>query len=93
MTFQLGDKDTSSPAALRATHADGEVQATADAGFTNRVMFGSDQMVWPGTIERAIAVIDEVPFLSRQQKRDIFYNNAAHFLRLSKEVIARHHLF
>jgi hypothetical protein len=69
------------------------LQAIVDAGFTNRVMFGSDQMVWPGAIERAIAVIDEAPFLANQQKRDIFYNNAARFLRLSKEDIARHHSF
>ncbi|HEX6941327.1 MAG TPA: amidohydrolase family protein [Gemmatimonadaceae bacterium] len=67
------------------------LQAIVDAGFANRVMFGSDQMVWPGTIERAIAVVDEAPFLSKQQKRDILYNNAARFLRLSKEEIARHH--
>jgi hypothetical protein len=67
------------------------LQTIVDAGFTNRVMFGSDQMVWPGTIERSIAVIDEAPFLTRQQKRDIFYNNAARFLRLSEEEIARHH--
>jgi uncharacterized protein len=69
------------------------LQAIIDAGFTNRVMFGSDQMIWPGTIERAIAVIDEAPFLSKPQKRDIFYNNATRFLRLSKEDIARHHSF
>jgi hypothetical protein len=69
------------------------LQAIVDAGFTNRVMFGSDQMVWPATIERAIAVIEEAPFLTKQQKRDIFYNNAARFLRLSKEDIARHHSF
>lgn len=69
------------------------LQAIVDAGFANRVMFGSDQMVWPGAIERAIAVIEEAPFLSKQQKRDIFYNNAARFLRLSKEEIARHHSF
>ena len=69
------------------------LQAMVDAGFPRRVMFGSDQMVWPGTIERAIAVIDEAPFLTTQQKRDIFYNNAARFLRLSKEEIARHHSF
>ena len=69
------------------------LQAIVDAGFANRVMFGSDQMVWPGTIERAIAVIDEAPLLTKQQKRDIFYNNAARFLRLSKEDIARHHSF
>jgi predicted TIM-barrel fold metal-dependent hydrolase len=69
------------------------LQAIVDAGFTNRVMFGSDHMVWPGTIERAIAVIEEAPFLTAQQKRDVFYNNAARFLRLSKEEIARHHSF
>ena len=69
------------------------LQAIVEGGFSNRVMFGSDQMVWPGAIERAIAVIDEAPFLTKQQKRDIFYNNAARFLRLSKEDVARHHSF
>ena len=69
------------------------LQAIVDAGFANRVMFGSDQMVWPGTIERAIAVIDQTPFLTTQQERDILYNNAARFLRLSKEDIARHHAY
>jgi predicted TIM-barrel fold metal-dependent hydrolase len=69
------------------------LQAIVDAGFAGRVMFGSDQMVWPGTIERAIAVIEAAPFLTQQQKRDIFYNNAARFLRLSREDIARHHSF
>ena len=69
------------------------LQAIVDAGFTNRVMFGSDQMVWPGAIERAIAVIDEAPFLTTEQKRDIFYNNAARFLRLSQAEIARHHSY
>jgi predicted TIM-barrel fold metal-dependent hydrolase len=40
-------------------------------------MFGSDQMVWPGVIEPAIAIIEDAPFLDPEQKRDIFYNNAA----------------
>jgi predicted TIM-barrel fold metal-dependent hydrolase len=62
-----------------------------EAGFGKRVMFGSDQMVWPGLIEPALAVIEEAPFLSEEQKRDILYNNAARFLRLSHEEIARHH--
>jgi len=66
------------------------LQAIVDAGFGNRVMFGTDQMVWPGTIERAINVINEAPFLSASQKRDILYNNAARFLRLSKEEMAGH---
>lgn len=69
------------------------LQRIMESGFGSRVMFGSDQMVWPGAIERAIAVIDEAPFLSKQQKRDIFYNNAARFLRFSSEEIARHHSY
>lgn len=62
-----------------------------EAGHVNRVMFGSDQMVWPGVIERSIATIEEAPFLSEEQKRDILYNNAARFLRLSAEQVAQHH--
>lgn len=67
------------------------LKAMVDAGFANRIMFGSDQMNWPGVIEPAIAIVEEAPFLTEAQKRDIFYNNAARFLRLSKEEIARHH--
>jgi len=48
-------------------------------------------MVWPEAIERSIFAIDEAAFLSEDQKRDIFYNNAARFLRLSQEEIAKHH--
>jgi predicted TIM-barrel fold metal-dependent hydrolase len=60
------------------------LQGLVEAGFGNRVMFGSDQMVWPGVIERSIAVIEDAPFLSAGQKRDILYNNAARFLRLDE---------
>jgi predicted TIM-barrel fold metal-dependent hydrolase len=66
------------------------LQALVESGFGNRVMFGSDQMVWPGVIERSIAVINDAPFLSAAQKRDILYNNAARFLRLTKEDMVRH---
>lgn len=67
------------------------IKGIVDAGFGNRIMFGTDQMIWPGVIERSIVVIEEAPFLTEQQKRDIFYNNAARFLRLSDDEIARHH--
>lgn len=67
------------------------LQGIFDAGFGNRVMFGSDHMEWPGVLERSIRVIQEAPFLSEAQKRDVLYNNAARFLRLSPETIARHH--
>lgn len=67
------------------------LRTIVEAGYGDRVMFGSDQIIWPGVIERAVAVIEEAPFLNEEQKRDIFYNNAARFLRLSEEEIARHH--
>jgi uncharacterized protein len=67
------------------------LQRIVEAGFANRVMFGSDQVIWPDVIERAIASIEAAPFLTEQHKRDILYNNAARFLRLSDEEIARHH--
>ena len=62
-----------------------------DMGLSNRLMFGSDQMMWPEVIEIGITAIQEADFLSEEQKRDIFYNNAARFLRLSKEEIEAHH--
>jgi predicted TIM-barrel fold metal-dependent hydrolase len=67
------------------------LQGIVDAGFAKRVMFGSDQIVWPGMIERSIQAIEQAPFLSEQQKRDILYDNAARFLRLDESVIAKHH--
>lgn len=67
------------------------LQRIVEAGFGSRVMFGSDQSIWPGVIEWAIAAIEDAPFLSEEQKRDILYDNAARFLRLSEGEIARHH--
>jgi predicted TIM-barrel fold metal-dependent hydrolase len=64
------------------------LQRIEEAGFGKRVMFGSDQMVWPRVIERSIKVIEDAPFLSEEDKRDILYNNAARFLRLSPQVMA-----
>ncbi len=67
------------------------LKAIVDGGYGERVMFGSDQMVWAGVIEPAIKSIEQAPFLNYQQKRDIFYNNASRFLRFTPEEIAQHH--
>lgn len=67
------------------------LQRIVEAGFGNRVMFGSDQMIWPGVIEPSIQRIERAPFLSDSQRRDILYNNAARFLRLSPAGIDHHH--
>lgn len=52
------------------------------SGAHRRLMFGSDQMRWPEAISWAVDTIEQAPFLSEEQKRDIFYNNAKRFLRL-----------
>ena len=56
-----------------------------EAGFGKRIMFGSDQMIWPDTLRLAIEAVESATFLSPEQKRDIFYNNAARFLRLDQK--------
>lgn len=61
------------------------------AQLGKRLMFGSDQMYWPEAIELGIQAIEQADFLTEEQKRDIFYNNAARFLRLGEAEIAAHH--
>lgn len=62
-----------------------------NVGFGKRLMFGSDQMMWPEGISKSVKTLNAANFLSEEQKKDIFYNNAARFLELDKEEVARHH--
>ncbi|WP_224994769.1 amidohydrolase family protein [Cesiribacter sp. SM1] len=66
------------------------LKGLVDAGFAKRIMFGSDQMTWPAEIANGIEAVNAAPFLSIQQKADIFYFNAANFLELPKGVINQH---
>jgi len=54
-----------------------------DAGHGDRVMYGSD--VGFDEYGEGISAILEADFLTDSQKRDILYNNAARFLRLTDE--------
>lgn len=63
------------------------LERLVNAGFGKRIMFGSDNMVWPQAIELGIKSINNAPFLSAVQKRDILFNNAARFLRLTETEI------
>lgn len=54
-------------------------------GFLDRVMFGSDQMVWPDAITQSIDYLNSLDFLTEKEKEDIFYNNAARFLKLEED--------
>lgn len=62
-----------------------------EAGFGDRLLFGTDQMLWPGALGLAIETVEAAPFLSDEQRRAILYDNAARFLGLSEEEIAAHH--
>jgi len=58
------------------------IERLVDAGFEDRVMFGTDQLVWPKLMAYSISIIQNADYLTPEQKRDILYNNAARFLRL-----------
>jgi predicted TIM-barrel fold metal-dependent hydrolase len=55
------------------------LRALVDAGFSKRIMFGSD---FPNQVESGVAAIVGADFLTGEQKSDILCNNAARFLRL-----------
>ena len=56
--------------------------ALTRAGFSQRVMFGSDHMFWPDLIGISVDAVDSAPFLTPAQKRDIFHDNAVRFYKL-----------
>jgi hypothetical protein len=59
-----------------------------DAGYGERIMFGSDQMVWTDAIGMAVEGIESAEFLTPKQKRNIFYNNAVRFFRLDGKTLS-----
>jgi uncharacterized protein len=61
------------------------LRALVEAGYGRRILFGSDQMVWPEAIDMSVAAIQSADYLTADQKSDIFYGNAARFLRLEPD--------
>jgi uncharacterized protein len=59
------------------------LRGLVEAGFSKRIMFGSD---FPDQRGEGIAAILAADFLSAEQKADILCNNAARFLRLAASV-------
>jgi predicted TIM-barrel fold metal-dependent hydrolase len=58
------------------------IERLVEGGFEDRVMFGTDQLIWPKLMAYSISIIQNAEYLTPEQKRDILYNNAARFLRL-----------
>ena len=61
------------------------------AGLGKRIMFGSGLSIdeWPAKIEGVVAVIEDAPFLTAEQRADILYNNAARFLRVNNNEVTK----
>jgi predicted TIM-barrel fold metal-dependent hydrolase len=57
------------------------LEALVRAGLSDRLMYGSDQMIWPEAIPTSIEAIESASFLTPAQKRAIFHDNAARFFR------------
>jgi len=53
-----------------------------DVGLDDRVMFGSDQMMWPDMIKVGIENIISADWLNDKQVQGILHGNAKRFLRL-----------
>ena len=77
-----------SPMHLMPLFAHGALRMIVEAGHADRIMFGSDFL---GSIGEGVEVIEAATFLTEEQKRAIYYDNAARFLQLTEEEIARHH--
>lgn len=48
----------------------------------DRIMYGSDAMYWPDNVKTSIETLDSFKFLSEEDKRKIFYENALEFFEL-----------
>jgi predicted TIM-barrel fold metal-dependent hydrolase len=58
------------------------LKSAKEYGLLDRVMFGSDQMVWPEAISSSINFLKSMDFLTEAEKEMILYKNAKKFLEL-----------
>jgi predicted TIM-barrel fold metal-dependent hydrolase len=69
--------------APQALH-DASLRRLVEAGLADRIVLGSDDQDYAPIIAR----IEEASFLTPAQRRGIYYDNAARFLRLDAATIA-----
>ena len=80
------DMSIANSVAAAETH-EAELKRLIDAGFGDRIMFGSDTRPAAPILRR----LENIAWLNETQRRAILYDNAARFLRLDAQTIARHH--
>ncbi len=72
--------------ALSPQAHEAELQRLIDAGFGDRLMFGSDTR----PAAPILRVLETFDWLTPKQRNAILYDNAARFLRLDSQTVARH---
>lgn len=60
------------------------LRGLVQAGHADRILFGSDQQIWPQSYEASVEAVEKADFLNEEQKRAIFYENAARFFELEE---------
>jgi predicted TIM-barrel fold metal-dependent hydrolase len=53
-------------------------------GLLDRVLFGSDQMMWPDAITSSIDFLNSLDFLTEEEKQMILYQNGLKFLGIEE---------
>lgn len=73
------------PIAPPQAEFDRYIRGLVRAGHADRILFGSDQQVWPQSYEASVDAVENADFLTEEQKQDIFYDNAARFFGLERQ--------
>ena len=60
------------------------LKSAKEYGVIDRVMYGSDQMVWPEAITSSINFLNGLDFLTKEEIEMILYRNAKRFLGIKK---------
>lgn len=63
------------------------LQRLVQARLEDRILFGTDQMIWPGTVGMSIDAVNSVDFLTAKQKREVFFENAVEFFDLDRDAL------
>ena len=48
------------------------LEQLVDARLGERILFGTDQMIWPEAVKMSIEAIESATFLTEEQKQDIY---------------------
>jgi hypothetical protein len=66
------------------------IKRAVDEGVVDKILFASDEMIWPDALTAAVNYIKQANYLTKDEKEKILYYNAATFLKLSEEEISEH---